>query len=311
MLFALKTFFAQNDLYFTFIHRKTTPLKDTDNDDIEELYPGQILTEQENAVFKRRYYGRYKATTGAETIKYLLSKLNLKEIMEEIRLELKTATKQKKEKLIKRLEIVEAFLQSTNKPEWMVMDVVPVIPPDLRPMVPLDGGRFATSDLNDLYRRILNRNNRLRKFKESIGDKALYVDYNDATDFGKILTDKLILCINSIFIKDKVVINGLEWEEIGDNIKLSDFDKERLKAWTSVDNPDFFQVHFEGGGCIYGLGAVNQYQVKNSKEKIEWDSFFEKLLSLELIKIKGYDKNNNPIYQLKIDAYKYVENNAL
>lgn len=152
---------------------------------------------------------------------------------------------------------------------------------------------------------------RLRKFKESIGDKALYVDYNDATDFGKILTDKLILCINSIFIKDIVVINGLEWEEIGDNINLSDFDKERLKVWTSADNPDFFQVHFEGGGCIYGLGAVNQYQVKNSKEKIEWDSFFEKLLSLELIKIKGYDKNNNPIYQLKIDAYKYVENNAL
>ena len=168
------------------------------------------------------------------------------------------------------------------------------------------------------FKRVLDINNcdieqltRLRKFKGSIGDKALYVDYNDATDFGKILTDKLILCINSIFIKDKVVINGLEWEEIGDNINLSDFDKERLKVWTSADNPDFFQVHFEGGGCIYGLGAVNQYQVKNSKEKIEWDSFFEKLLSLELIKIKGYDKNNNPIYQLKIDAYKYVENNAL
>lgn len=168
------------------------------------------------------------------------------------------------------------------------------------------------------FKRVLDINNcdieqltRLRKFKESIGDKALYVDYNDATDFGKILTDKLILCINSIFIKDKVVINGFEWEEIGDNINLSDFDKERLKVWTSADNPDFFQVHFEGGGCIYGLGAVNQYQVKNSKEKIEWDSFFDKLLSLELIKIKGYDKNNNPIYQLKIDAYKYVENNAL
>ena len=122
------------------------------------------------------------------------------------------------------------------------------------------------------FKRVLDINNcdieqltRLREFKESIGDKTLYVDYNDATDFGKILTDKLILCINSIFIKDKVVINGLEWEEIGDNIKLSDFDKERLKAWTSVDDPDFFQVHFEGGGCIYGLGAVNQYQVKNKQ----------------------------------------------
>ena len=136
------------------------------NDDIDELYPGQILTEQENAVFKRRYYGRYKATTGAETIKYLLSNLNLKQIMEEIRLELKTATKQKKEKLIKRLEIVEAFLQSTNKTEWMVMDVIPVIPPDLRPMVLLEGGRFATTDLNELYRRIINRNTRLRKLFE-------------------------------------------------------------------------------------------------------------------------------------------------
>ncbi len=133
------------------------------NDDIEELYPGQILTEQENAMYKRRYYGRYKATTGAETIKYLLQNLDLKKIMEEIRLELKTATKQKKEKLVKRLEIVEAFLQSTNKPEWMVMDVIPVIPPDLRPMVQLEGGRFATTDLNELYRRIINRNTRLRK----------------------------------------------------------------------------------------------------------------------------------------------------
>ena len=86
--------------------------------------------------------------------------------MENIRLELKTATKQKKEKLIKRLEIVEAFLQSTNKPEWMVMDVIPVIPPDLRPMVLLEGGRFATTDLNELYRRIINRNTRLRKLYE-------------------------------------------------------------------------------------------------------------------------------------------------
>ena len=102
-------------------------------------------------------------TLVAEAIKYLLKNLNLRQIMDEIRLELKTATKQRKEKLIKRLEIVEAFLQSTNKPEWMVMDVVPVIPPDLRPMVLLEGGRFATTDLNELYRRIINRNTRLRK----------------------------------------------------------------------------------------------------------------------------------------------------
>ena len=119
------------------------------------------------------------------------------------------------------------------------------------------------------------------------------------------------LCINSIFIKDKIITNGLDRQDIGNNIELSEFDKERLKVWTSVDNPDFFQVHFEGGNCIYGLGAANQYQVKNGKEKIEWDTFFEKLLSLELIKIKGYDKNNNPIYQLKANAYKYIEDNNL
>lgn len=168
------------------------------------------------------------------------------------------------------------------------------------------------------FKRVVDINNcdieqitRLKKFKESIGNNALYADYDDATDFGNILTDKLTLCINANFVKDKIIINGLEWEEIGDNCKLSEFEKERLKAWTSVDNPDFFQVHFEGGGCIYGLGAVNQYQIQNGKEKIEWDAFFEKLLSLGLIKIKGYDKNANPIYQLKTEAYKFVKENAL
>lgn len=168
------------------------------------------------------------------------------------------------------------------------------------------------------FKRILDINNcdieqitRLKKYKESIGNNALYVDYNDVYDFGKILTDKFTLCINSIFIKDKIITNGLDRQDIGNNIELSEFDKERLKVWTSVDNPDFFQVHFEGGNCIYGLGAANQYQVKNGKEKIEWDTFFEKLLSLELIKIKGYDKNNNPIYQLKANAYKYIEDNNL
>lgn len=89
--------------------------------------------------------------------------LDLKETAEQLREELKKATKQKREKLIKRLDVIEAIQQSGNKPEWMVMEVIPVLPPDLRPMVQLDGGRFATTDLNDLYRRILNRNNRLKK----------------------------------------------------------------------------------------------------------------------------------------------------
>ena len=134
-------------------------------DDEEEatLYVGKIITEQENAALKRRYFGKFKAMTGAEAIKHLLKQVNLQAIADDIEAELKIAPKGKKEKLIKRLEITKAFLESDNKPEWMVMDVIPVIPPDLRPMVQLDGGRFATTDLNDLYRRIINRNTRLRK----------------------------------------------------------------------------------------------------------------------------------------------------
>ena len=130
---------------------------------IEGLTKGRILTEQENSDLQRRFGpGKFKSLTGAEAIKKLLQDLDLAEIVKELRAELKVATKQRKEKIIKRLDIAEAFLKSDNKPEWMVMDVIPVIPPDLRPMVQLDGGRFATTDLNDLYRRILNRNNRLK-----------------------------------------------------------------------------------------------------------------------------------------------------
>ena len=130
---------------------------------IEGLTKGRILTEQENNDLQRRFGpGKFKSLTGAEAIKKLLQDLDLQEIVNELRAELKVATKQRKEKIIKRLDIAEAFLKSDNKPEWMVMDVIPVIPPDLRPMVQLDGGRFATTDLNDLYRRILNRNNRLK-----------------------------------------------------------------------------------------------------------------------------------------------------
>lgn len=136
----------------------------TDPGDIEGLSKGRIMTEQEVSVYQREYgYKRFTALTGAEAIKKLLQELNLEETAEELRKEIKTTTKQKREKIIKRLDVIEAFLKSGNKPEWMVMEVIPVLPPDLRPMVQLDGGRFATTDLNDLYRRILNRNNRLRK----------------------------------------------------------------------------------------------------------------------------------------------------
>ncbi len=108
----------------------------------------------------------FKAGMGAESVQQLLKDLDLDQLSEDLRKELETATSQKSAKLIKRLEVVEAFRESGNKPEWMVLNVIPVIPPDLRPMVQLDGGRFATSDLNDLYRRIINRNNRLSRLLE-------------------------------------------------------------------------------------------------------------------------------------------------
>jgi DNA-directed RNA polymerase subunit beta' len=123
----------------------------------------QILSEREYTDKYFEYGSRFKALTGAEAVKYLLQKLNLEEETLRLRVELKTASKQRREKIVKRLNVVEAFKNSDNKPEWMILEVLPVIPPDLRPMVQLDGGRFATTDLNDLYRRILNRNNRLKR----------------------------------------------------------------------------------------------------------------------------------------------------
>jgi len=133
-----------------------------------DLHFKQILSEADYSKKYMEYGTRFKALTGAEAVKVLLRKLDLKKESLNLRKDLPTASKQKREKIIKRLEIVEAFANSDNLPEWMVLDVLPVIPPELRPMVQLDGGRFATTDLNDLYRRILNRNNRLkRQFEQS------------------------------------------------------------------------------------------------------------------------------------------------
>ncbi|MBU0996835.1 MAG: DNA-directed RNA polymerase subunit beta' [Firmicutes bacterium] len=123
----------------------------------------QILSEADYTHYYFEFGSRFKALTGAEAVKYLLKKIDLERETLNLRIELKTASKQRREKIIKRLNVVEAFKNSDNLPEWMVLDVLPVIPPDLRPMVQLDGGRFATTDLNDLYRRILNRNNRLKR----------------------------------------------------------------------------------------------------------------------------------------------------
>lgn len=127
------------------------------------LYEKQLLTEAEYREALDKYGNKFKAMMGAEAIKILLQKIDLDKEAEELRQQLNESSGQKKVRITRRLEVVEAFRTSGNKPEWMILDVIPVIPPDLRPMVQLDGGRFATSDLNDLYRRVINRNNRLKR----------------------------------------------------------------------------------------------------------------------------------------------------
>ena len=126
----------------------------------------QVLSEQEYQEARETWGDTFRVGMGAEAIQELLRAIDLDKEYEELQAGLKGATGQKRARIVKRLEVVEAFRGSGNKPEWMIMDVIPVIPPDLRPMVQLDGGRFATSDLNDLYRRIINRNNRLRRLLE-------------------------------------------------------------------------------------------------------------------------------------------------
>ncbi len=127
----------------------------------------QVLNEKEYHEAEEKYgRGSFKAKMGAEAIRELLEKIDLDKLSAEIKKELENASEQKRVKLVKRLDTVESFRISGNRPEWMVMNVVPVIPPELRPMVQLDGGRFATSDLNDLYRRVINRNNRLKRLLE-------------------------------------------------------------------------------------------------------------------------------------------------
>ena len=126
----------------------------------------QILNEKEYAEMRERYEDDFEAGMGAEAIKKLLQDIDVPTLRDELTAELEDATGQKRVKLLKRLDVVDAFYNSGNKLEWMILDVIPVIPPDIRPMVQLDGGRFATSDLNDLYRRVINRNNRLKRLME-------------------------------------------------------------------------------------------------------------------------------------------------
>src|SRR5712672_757425 len=127
----------------------------------------ELLTEEKFRQLQQEHPGKFVAMMGAEAIKELLKRVEIDTLSVELRIKMKSETsQQKKVKFAKRLKVVEAFVKSGNKPEWMILDVIPVIPPELRPLVPLDGGRFATSDLNDLYRRVINRNNRLKKLME-------------------------------------------------------------------------------------------------------------------------------------------------
>ena len=138
----------------------------TDPGDCRDLVKMQCLSEREYNDMREKYDDDFKASMGAEAIKELLQEVNLDELSEQLRAQLENSSGQKRVRLLKRLEVVESFRMSGNRPEWMILDVVPVIPPDIRPMVQLDGGRFATSDLNDLYRRVINRNNRLKRLLE-------------------------------------------------------------------------------------------------------------------------------------------------
>jgi len=138
----------------------------TDPGSVRELSLMQTLTEKEYRDMREKYGNEFEAGMGAEAIKVLLQKVDVEATAAELKEELVNASGQKKVRILKRLEVLEAFRISGNKPEWMILDVVPVIPPDIRPMVQLDGGRFATSDLNDLYRRVINRNNRLARLLE-------------------------------------------------------------------------------------------------------------------------------------------------
>ena len=138
----------------------------TDPGNVREIEKKQCLTEKEYRDLKEKYEDDFEAMMGAEAIKKLLAEIDLDQLSAELKEELENASGQKRVRLLKRIEVVESFRLSGNRPEWMILDVIPVIPPDIRPMVQLDGGRFATSDLNDLYRRVINRNNRLSRLLE-------------------------------------------------------------------------------------------------------------------------------------------------
>ena len=169
---------------------------------------GQLLSDEKYLEAQETYGDKFEAGIGAEAVKELLASLNLDELYEQLRTDIReTGSVAKRQKLAKRLKIVDAFRRSGVDPTWMIMDVIPVLPPDLRPLVPLEGGRFATSDLNDLYRRVINRNNRLKRLIEL---KAGQVKWNGVLDLSKVEVGRMdieqarLLTLKTAWMMDNV-----------------------------------------------------------------------------------------------------------
>ena len=166
-----KVIYFQNHIV---VHAGESPLKEK-----------QILTDEEARKYRETFGEKIDIRIGAEAVKELLKEIDIEELSGRLAIEMRQATSaQRRTKIIKRLKVVEAFRGSDNKPEWMVLDVLPVIPPELRPLVHLDGGRFATSDLNDLYRRVINRNNRLKKLMELKAPEVILQQEHGPEDAG-------------------------------------------------------------------------------------------------------------------------------
>src|SRR5690554_1256294 len=236
-----------------------------------------ILTVDEFRTNYEKYPRQFVAETGAEAVKTLLQNLDLEKEIQLLRKKMKARSAQKRDKAIKRLAVVEAFNNSDNKPEWMVMDVIPVIPPDLRPMVALDGGRFATTDLNDLYRRILNRNNRFKKLKEQNAPHLIL--QNEA----RMLQESVDALFDNSKRRRKAVV------ERGRNLKsLSDM--LRGKQGRLRQNLLGKRVDYSGRSVIIVGPDLEMYQCGIPRKMAI--TLFKPFILKELQKNQGLDKRN-------------------
>ena len=198
------------------------------------LAKNQILSEKEYRDMREKYEDDFDAGMGAEAVKKLLQQIDLEQLSQQLRSELKDASGQKKARIVKRLEVVDAFRLSGNKPEWMIIDVLPVIPPEIRPMVQLDGGRFASSDLNDLYRRVINRNNRLKRLGKRVdySGRSVIVVGPSLKIYQCGLPKEMAIELFRPFVMKKLVEDGL-----ANNIKSAKkmVDKGAPAVWDALE----------------------------------------------------------------------------